>query len=357
MPRIDNCYRVPSKMRFSVFRFLALFMGVLLLVLTWQYWENHHKNQKKSLSVSSSFLEDQKNSFWVSASLLQEYYCSRLAASDIIAENPRLFKRNISLKLPSGSVSFDMMMYNSDDAVIDLVSADIKKNGCWEMSITEAIDSKMHSFAKRNDFGLDQVTFVDIGANIGWFSLVFANAGYNVISFEPMPANEIILRQNKCLFHAKHAETSRWTYLNLGLGENRDTCKIISSNTNFLDGFTKCGPNISIDAGFSLRASIEVYPLDQIIDIDGDLNIGAVKMDVEGFEKFVILGGSKFFSSPKIEFIAMELMNHNAEALERSAFVYQKLIDFGFTISDKDDGVALSTEQALSHWDIIAYRK
>jgi hypothetical protein len=53
----------------------------------------------------------------------------------------------------------------------------------------------------------------------------------------------------------------------------------------------------------------------------------------------------------------MELMNHNAEALERSAFVYQKLIDFGFTISDKDGGVALSKEQALSHWDIIAYRK
>jgi hypothetical protein len=61
--------------------------------------------------------------------------------------------------------------------------------------------------------------------------------------------------------------------------------------------------------------------------------------------------------SPKIEFIAMELMNHNAEALERSALVYQKLIDFGFTISDKDGGVALSKEQALSHWDIIAYRK
>jgi FkbM family methyltransferase len=344
-------------MRFSVFRYLALFMGVLLLVMTWQFWENHSKTQKKALPVASSVLEDKKNPFWESASFLQEYYCSRLATSDIIAENPKLFKRNISLKIPSGPVSFDMMMYNSDDAVIDFVSADIKKNGYWEMSITEAIDSKMLSFAKRNGLGLDQVTFVDIGANIGWFSLVFANAGYNVISFEPMPANEIILRQNKCLFHAKHADTSRWTYLNLGLGENRDTCKIISTNINFLDGFTKCGPNISIDPGFSLRASIEVYKLDQIIDIDGDFKIGAVKMDVEGFEKFVILGGSKFFSSPKIEFIAMELMNHNPEALERSAFVYQKLIDFGFTISDKDGGVALSKEKALGQWDIIAYRK
>jgi FkbM family methyltransferase len=343
------------KMRLCVLSYSSIILGVLLLVMTWQYWENHHK-AKTCLSESSSFQDDPKKSIMASASFLQEYYCSRLATSDIFAENSILFKRNISLNLPSGPVSFDMFMYNSNDATQDAVSYWIRKQGSWEMSITEAIDSKMHSFAKNNGIGLDQVTFVDIGANIGWFSLVFANAGYNVISFEPMPENEIILRQNKCLFHAIHANPTRWTYLNLGLGENRETCKSISRAGNYLNGITKCGVNITIDPGFSLRGIIEVYPLDQIIDIDGDLKIGAVKMDVEGFEKFVILGGSKFFSSPKIEFIAMELLD---SFRERSAYAYQKLIDFGFTISDKDGGVALSFEQAISlpNGDIIAYRK
>ena len=79
-------------------------------------------------------------------------------------------------------------------------------------------------------------------------------------------------------------------------------------------------------------------------------------MDVESFEKFVILGGMKFFK--KIEFIAMELnTNANPEAMERSAFVYSILTELGFTISDKDGGVPFTKEEALRKWDIIAYRR
>ena len=126
---------------------------------------------------------------------------------------------------------------------------------------------------------------------------------------------------------------------------------------NFGNGNTKCGTSI-IEPGYSIRAGIEIYPLDYVIDVDGghrDLRIGAVKMDVESFEKFVILGGMKFFQ--KIEFIAMELNTlANPEAMQRSAFVYSKLTELGFTMSNKDGGVPFSKEEALSKSDVVAYR-
>ena len=324
------------------------FFFIVLTIILFAYQTNYiNQSQTNYINQSLNLKE--------SAFFIQKYYCSRLSTLDLITQNQRLFNQSISLNLPSsGPIAFDMFIYQSDD----IVSDSIKANGAWEMGITEAIDAKMHSFAMKNRLEHDQVTFVDIGANIGWFSTVYANAGYKVISFEPMPANEIVLRQNQCLFYAKHTATSRWTYYNIGLGEKRDSCKMISHSTNLGDGHTKCGPSITIDPGYILRASIDIYPLDYVIEIDGrhrDLRIGAVKMDVESFEKFVILGGIKFFK--KIEFLVVELMmNGSPESLERSGFVYSKLTELGFTMSNKDGGVPFSKEEALSKSDVIAYR-
>lgn len=35
----------------------------------------------------------------------------------------------------------------------------------------------------------DEIYFMDIGANVGWYSINMAVMGYNVIAFEPMTPN------------------------------------------------------------------------------------------------------------------------------------------------------------------------
>ena len=44
----------------------------------------------------------------------------------------------------------------------------------------------------------ESAVFLDIGANIGWYSLLFAASGFGVKSFEPMRAHEQLLRRSIC---------------------------------------------------------------------------------------------------------------------------------------------------------------
>ena len=56
------------------------------------------------------------------------------------------------------------------------------------------------------------------------FSLVVASAGFHVLSFEPLPRNELIMRSSICLLGLQN----RITFINRGLGAASEACKIYS---------------------------------------------------------------------------------------------------------------------------------
>lgn len=68
--------------------------------------------------------------------------------------------------------------------------------GSYEPAVTEVI---------RGHAGAETV-FYDIGAHIGWFSLVAAKCGAQVYSFEANPENAAVLRQNLALNQITRAE-------------------------------------------------------------------------------------------------------------------------------------------------------
>ena len=82
---------------------------------------------------------------------------------------------------------------------------------------------------------------VDIGANVGWFSLNGAAAGGRVVAFEAMPSNIALLRRSFC---ANPWLAERIALFGTGLGSKRATCGIISGTTNKGDGHTVCSDDI-----------------------------------------------------------------------------------------------------------------
>lgn len=133
--------------------------------------------------------------------------------------------------------------------------------------------------------------FVDIGANIGSYSVLIANeVGCRVKSFEPNPTTFRALVENiklndlfsVCETHQK------------GVGAD-------SGNIGFTDGLDTVN-HVEFKAG-----AIEV-PIVALDDLDWTFD-GSIymKIDVEGFESFVIDGGEKLFSSGKVALMMMEL--------------------------------------------------
>jgi FkbM family methyltransferase len=140
--------------------------------------------------------------------------------------------------------------------------------------------------------------FIDIGANVGHHSLFMSKICQEVHSFEPYDKVKDIfmskLLYNKC---------SNITVHNVGLGAKNE----------FLDFYAPAGRNIGTGSFMAEHARDNNIKLGQLEIVEGDayiskLNlakIDLIKIDVEGFEKSVLLGLRKTLEKYR-PFVVME---------------------------------------------------
>ena len=89
---------------------------------------------------------------------------------------------------------FDMFVYAGSSGVRDIVSESISSTGTWERGDNEKLmsllphDEELHS-EKIDKSARKKGVFLDVGANVGWFSMVALNLGHEVIAFEPFESN------------------------------------------------------------------------------------------------------------------------------------------------------------------------
>ncbi len=133
--------------------------------------------------------------------------------------------------------------------------------------------------------------FLDIGANMGFYSIALAaeNSTLTVESFEPQPSVFEILRANTLLNQFE----SRIKLHNTGLGNLKDEL------TMYIPRFTGTGgasfKNLHDDEGEATQIRVPVSVLDDIIKTEADL----IKIDVEGCELNVILGAAEIIRLSK----------------------------------------------------------
>lgn len=128
--------------------------------------------------------------------------------------------------------------------------------------------------------------FVDVGANLGYWSLIASSKQFNKkksIAIEPLKSNYNFLKKNQS------DNKRRFQILNIGIGEKNKYSKIFYSGS-----FSNAGASINKDNGSNLINSeiIKIDTIDNILSNKRDKKI-IIKLDIEGNEINAIKGAKR----------------------------------------------------------------
>ena len=166
--------------------------------------------------------------------------------------------------------------------------------------------------------------FFDVGANIGWFTVLAASERRcRVVAFEPIPKTFSSLKTNVALNEIEELVTLR----NVGVGKEEgmlaftsdkdvENCVAVS-----VDDVTIQVPVATLDIQVTVASkedsSLPNYPI-------------AVKIDVEGFETSVLAGAERILDNKELRVLLVELVGHGVKYGFDENALRRQLNDKGF---------------------------
>lgn len=211
-------------------------------------------------------------------------------AASLLQNNPRLFLKYLCCAIRIYIPLFRVGKYKNINGVMFDIDPDfdpvIKSMffGCYEMETTEVMKGAL----KKGDI------FIDVGANIGYFSAIGASLVGKigqVHSFEPVPQYFQRLGKMASMNSGYRIMTNQ-----CALGEESCKAKVdITSRQNI--GWNTMVPGLMNHALRKESIEVPVIRLDQYIEEKGLGEIALIKIDVEGFEFPVLKGLSNYLAS------------------------------------------------------------
>jgi len=177
-----------------------------------------------------------------------------------------VFKREIQIRTPFG---FDLAARN-------YIANRMMLQGVFEFDEVELIKRQLEKCD----------VFIDVGANIGFYTCIARSMGRQVVAFEPQPHNLEFLYRNLV--------TNSWNDVEVfpvGLGDHNDLMTLYGAS----------GPSASLVkgwAGYSTRTR-QIIPVNTMDTLIGHRFTGKkllIKIDVEGAEYGVLLGAKNIIS-------------------------------------------------------------
>ena len=144
-------------------------------------------------------------------------------------------------------------------------------------------------------------TFLDIGANIGLYSMMAATRGLSrVYAVEPNPYTFSVLARNV----AENQFGSRIVPLNIAMAR---TSSIVSFNLSGLDAGTAQNEIVFKQEDINnISVIVPSFSLDEFIHIQGISTINHIKIDVDGLEFEILRGADKALSRGSLKSLLVE---------------------------------------------------
>ena len=154
----------------------------------------------------------------------------------------------------------------------DVIQQYIFYFGIWEPHITSFIKKRL----KRRDI------FIDIGANIGYYSLMASKYCDSIVAIEASPKICAMLKDNITRNEADNVRT-----VNVAISEKIGEAKIYQGPPKNIGGTTIMS-TIAHANDMKLEATVRTAPLVNVLTADEMANARLVKIDVEGSEYPII---------------------------------------------------------------------
>lgn len=265
----------------------------------------------------------------------QEEFCANPKAY----ARPDLDAKLTMVKLSFEGTEFRIMVYKDND----YVSKILRSNTMWEYDQLEMMSKFIKAYKKAHSItDPSKIHILDIGANMGWYTVIFGVLGYRITAFEPMDENVYIMRQNLCLNPSIKA-----VILKKAVSETKKMCKMYSGADNFGDTSITCDglvpPNNLI-----FRRNFEVVKLDDYADYLHDVTV--IKIDIEANEYKALRGGRQVFLNMHIPYIQSEFMPLTMSKYKDNPLEYlQEYVRAGYKIRQWGQNKNFLTQDELSN--------
>lgn len=210
----------------------------------------------------------------------------------------------------------------------------------YESKLSDLIEKLL---GQETDF--EKRIFLDIGGNIGWFSLLAASFNAQVYTFEPNHVNIIRYCQSLQLNNWLNPSMKDGPYVEVydkGLSDEHGEELVMRSYTNqfnpgsfsFHPRYKRKGTELSKARGLE-QGSFQLITLDKWAEskgwFDKKVSITFMKLDVEGLEYKVIRGAHKMLFAKMIKNIVMEFKGNKEDRHERME-ILETLTKAGFQL-------------------------
>jgi FkbM family methyltransferase len=175
-------------------------------------------------------------------------------------------------------VKFPMCLHANQDIVSDAIASTSKVYCDGDL---------VEHFQKFNRRGI-QITFLDIGSNIGSCAILAAALGHIAWAFEPLPQNLAILQKT---IEMNHNFGGRLHLVKCGASNKRGSFDIYTLPYNW--GHSTLTRQARLEKDYVCEACCTVL----VDDVAGKLQVDLMKLDVEGHELFALEGASSMFSN------------------------------------------------------------
>lgn len=174
-------------------------------------------------------------------------------------------------------------MYLDKNKFLDV---EILQTGCFELELTRFVTSYLDKAKK----------CIDVGANIGYYSMIFCELAQHVLIFEPLDDFLTVLQQNlQCNGY------TNYTICPYGLSDKNDSLPLYKG---------ECSGTLhwAIQDAPAKTEVIELRPLDEVLDEEPyDL----LKIDVDGHDFKVIQGAQNYIERHKpLVIFEIAMLNH-----------------------------------------------